>query len=115
VLYFSIKVILSALVIVVVGEVAKRSSVFGALIASLPLTSILAMVWLYLDTGNPEKVAALASDILWLVLPSLLFFILLPVLLRNGMSFWLALGISASVTASGYALVVWLLGKFASN
>ena len=114
-LYFSIKVILSALVIVLVGEVAKRSSVFGALIASLPLTSILAMVWLYLDTGNPEKVAALASDILWLVLPSLLFFILLPVLLRNGVSFWLALGISALVTASAYALVVWFLGKFATN
>ena len=110
-LYVFLKVILSALIIVVVSEVAKRSSVFGALIASLPLTSLLAIIWLYLDTGETAKVGALASDILWLVIPSLLFFIALPLLLRVGVNFWVSLLISCLITATGYGATTWILGK----
>jgi len=114
-LYYILKVLLSAIIIVVVSEVAKRSTVFGALIASLPLTSILAIVWLQLDTGNTMKIAALASDILWLVIPSLLFFIALPLLLKNGVQFWWALGISCLATSLAYGLTTWILSRLTAK
>lgn len=108
-LYLVLKFTLSAAVIVAVSEVAKRSSLFGALIASLPLTSLLAILWLYLETGNVEKISALSSSILWLVLPSLLFFVALPLLLRNGIHFWWALLISCAITAGGYGATILAL------
>ena len=65
---YAIKIAVTAVVAVAVAEVAKRSPVWAALLASLPLTSILAFVWLYADTGDGERVAELAQGILWLVL-----------------------------------------------
>lgn len=109
--YIILKVLLSAVIIVVVSEVAKRSSVLGALIASLPLTSVLAIIWLYVDTGDTAKIGALAQSILWLVIPSLLFFIALPLLLRLGVAFWMSLLVSCLLTAAGYGLTTFLLGK----
>lgn len=114
-LYTVIKVVLSAVLIVAISEIAKRSSVVGALIASLPLTSLLALIWLYLDTGDTQKVGNLASDILWLVIPSLLFFIALPSLLRGGFGFWWALLLSCLITVAGYGLTTWILQKFAKG
>ena len=96
------KVALSAAVIVAVTELAKRSTLWGALLASLPLTSLLAFVWLYLDTGNTERVAALSTSIFWLVLPSLPLFLLLPWLLRHEWNFWPALALSSLVTVAAY-------------
>ena len=64
-----IKLIVSAALIVTIAEVSKRTALLGALLASLPLTSLLAMVWLYIDTGDVTTVANLASGIFWLVLP----------------------------------------------
>lgn len=113
--YLVLKFVLSAAVIVAVGEVAKRSSLFGALIASLPLTSLLAIIWLYLDTGCVERVNALTSSILWLVLPSLLFFLVLPWLLRNGLNFWWALFVSCLFTAAGYVVTTYLVGKITKD
>lgn len=95
---------------VAVSEAAKRSTLLGALIASLPLTSLLAMIWLYVDTGDGEKVASLASSILWLVLPSLILFIVLPVLIRLGWGFWPSLAIASTLTVAGYLALVRLLG-----
>ncbi len=109
--YLILKFALTAAVIVAVSEVAKRSSLFGALIASLPLTSLLAIIWLYLDTGSIEKVSALTSSILWLVLPSLLFFVVFPWLLRHGLAFWWALFVSCLFTTAGYGLTMYLLGR----
>jgi hypothetical protein len=96
--------------VVAVSEAAKRSTLLGALIASLPLTSLLAMIWLYVDTGDAEKVAALANSILWLVLPSLILFIALPVLIRLGWGFWPSLAAASALTVAGYLALVRLLG-----
>lgn len=85
--YLIFKTLLSAVVLVAVSEIAKRSSVWAALVASLPLTSILAMVWLYLDTKETATIAQLSRDIFWLVLPSLVFFVVLPWLLERGWQF----------------------------
>jgi len=81
-------------------------------LASLPLTSLLAFVWLYLDSGDVEKVAGLSQGIFWLVLPSLALFIVLPLLLRGGFGFWFSLGVACLVTASAYFGMVKLLEVF---
>ena len=107
--YYIIKIILSALIVVVVSEVAKRSTLLGALVASLPLTSILAIVWLYVDTKNIEKVSDLSYGIFLIVIPSLLFFILLPSFIKLGWDFWPSLGSSIFVTGwayLGYSIVL---------
>jgi len=106
---FFVKVIVSALLIAAVSEVARRSTLVGALLASLPATSILAFVWLYRETGDAAKVAALSTDIFWLVLPSLTLFVLLPVLLRQGWGFWWSLAASCGATALAYGATVGLL------
>jgi F0F1-type ATP synthase assembly protein I len=111
-MYLLIKIVLSALIIAAVSEIAKRSTVFGALVASLPLTSLLAMIWLYQETKDAEKVAVLAGEVLWLVLPSLLLFITLPILIRRGVSFFPALALASSCTVIGYAVMSLLLHRF---
>lgn len=106
-----IKVLISALLITAGSELGKRNSLAGAFLISLPLTSILALAWLYHDTavagGAPAaaalKAGAMATDILWLVLPSLVFFVVLPWLIRMGWSFWPAMLASMATTALAYA------------
>ncbi|OYW25649.1 MAG: hypothetical protein B7Z49_00855 [Hydrogenophilales bacterium 12-63-5] len=109
---YALKIGLSALILVAVAEVAKRSTFWAAALASLPLTSLLAFVWLYLDTGDVQKVTALAGGIFWLVLPSLLLFVLLPILLRLGWGFWASLAVSSAATALAYVGMIRLLSLF---
>jgi len=112
-LYYTIKILLSAFILVAVSEIAKRSSLLGALLASLPLTSLLAFVWLYLDTGDVQKVASLSSDIFWLVLPSLALFLVLPLLIKMGWGFWSSLAVAVLVTAACYGAMLLLFKQFA--
>ena len=109
---FLVKVVVSALVIALVSELGKRFTLFGAILASLPLTSILALTWLYVDTRDEQPVIALSVGIFWAVLPSLLFFLVLPVLLRSGVAFTPALLVSCVVMAVGYGLYAVLLRQF---
>lgn len=108
-LQYVIKIVVSALVIVTVTEVAKRSTGFAAVVASLPLTSMLAFVWLHLDATPSESIAELSRQIFWLVLPSLVLFALLPVLLERGHGFWVSLGASIGATAGCYFAMLGLL------
>lgn len=73
--YYVIKVLLSAIIIVMVAEISKSSTFWGSVLASLPLVSILAFLWLYIDTKNSEKIAELSINIFWLVIPSLSLFL----------------------------------------
>ncbi|MEQ1635461.1 MAG: DUF3147 family protein [Methylococcales bacterium] len=111
-LYTLIKVLVTSLLIVTLSELSKRSSLLGALLASLPLTSILAMLWLYIDTKEAGKVAEFASNIFWLVIPSLVFFISLPIFLKKGLAFYLSMGLSISMTAGFYFLMLTLLTRY---
>lgn len=106
-MYLLLKALLSGLIIAVASEVARRSSLLGAVLISLPLTSILAAIWLYRDTSDTEEVAALSWSILWVIVPSLVFFVVLPVALRSGVDFWPALLLACSATGVSYA--VWVL------
>src|SRR5690625_1175341 len=110
--YLILKLFLSAGMIVAVSEIAKRSGYLGALIASLPLTSILAIVWLYLETGSSEKIGALTTSIFWFVLPSLVFFIALPLLLRWGLHFWISVAASCIFTGPAYWRMTAVLRLF---
>ncbi|WP_297919137.1 DUF3147 family protein [Metallibacterium sp.] len=110
-LQYALKVLLTAVVIVAISAIARRSSFWAALLASLPLTSLLAFIWLYVETGDRARVAALSSGVFWLVLPSLPLFLLLPALLRAGWNFWLALLAAAALAVASYGLMLWLLGK----
>jgi len=95
-----------------VSEIAKRSPGFGALVASLPLVSILGMMWLWRDTGDVQRMAAHAEGTFWFVLPSLPMFLLIPALLRRGMAFWPALAIGCALTIGLYFAMTWLGPKF---
>lgn len=110
-MYYLTKLIGTCALIVAVSEVAKRSAMVAAVLASLPLVSVLAMVWLYLDTKDIERVAGLAHSIFWLVIPSLLLFVSLPILLRSGVNFFVSLSVSIGLTVAGYFLMVFVLQK----
>ena len=110
-MYLAVKAALSGVIIAAVSEIAKRNPGVGALVASLPLVSILAMVWLWRDTGDAARIAAHAEATFWLVLPSLPMFLLLPAMLRQGVGFWPSLGASCGVTVALYLGLVWLLPK----
>jgi hypothetical protein len=106
-LYFAIKAGLSGLIAAAVAEIARRYPGWGGLVASLPLTSLLAMIWLWRDSRDPERVAELAGGIFWFILPSLPMFLVLPWMLRSGVGFWLTLGANVIGTLALYALWFW--------
>ena len=111
-LYFFIKAALSGLIIAAVSEIARRSAGIGALVASLPLISILGMIWLWRDTGDAERLAAHAQATFWYVLPSLPMFLVIPLLLRAGAGFWLALGAGCVLTIVLYSTMMVVGPRF---
>ena len=111
-IYYLTKIAITTLLIVVISEIAKRSSFFGALLASIPLVSVLAMLWLYIDTKDVTKVSALSTSVFWLVIPSLALFVTLPILLKQGVSFYLSMSISVAITVLCYWLMVNILKHY---
>jgi hypothetical protein len=101
-----IKIVLTSVLVVAISEAAKRSTLAGAILASLPITSLLAMAWLYYDTRDAEKVADLASGVFWLILPSLTLLLAFPFLLRKGVPFAPSLLIGIALTALSYFLML---------
>lgn len=110
--YLLIKALASGIIIAIVSELARRNPGFGALIVSLPLISLLGMIWLWRDTHDPERLAAHAQATFWYVLPSLPMFLLLPALLRRGVGFWPALSAGCVLTVALYFLMVWIGPRF---
>ena len=106
-----LKILLTALLIAGISEVAKRFTAVAAILAALPVTSVLAMVWLYADTKDAKKVTDLSYGIFWAVLPSLVFFIVLPWLLKAGMKFYPALLLACLAMVMFYLVYVFLLRK----
>ena len=108
-LQYILKVALTSAVVVAVSEIAKRSTLAGSILASLPLTSLLAFVWLYSETGDLQKIGSLSHGIFWLVLASLPFFLILPALLNAGWGFWPSMGVAAASTVVAYAGMTYCL------
>ena len=110
-MYLIIKTIVTALVIVAMSEIARRSSLFAGILASIPLTSVLAMTWLYFDTRNVKSVIELSNSVLLLIPPSIIFFLTFPFLLKK-IDFLISLAISILLTALTYWIYISLLTKF---
>lgn len=107
-MHLVIKALISGVIVACASEAARRSTLLGAILVSLPLTSILAITWLYRDTHDTDQVASLSWSILWVIVPSLVFFVALPVALRAGLGFAVSLLIACGLTALAYA--GWVAG-----
>ena len=111
-LYIVLKAALSGVIVSAVSEIAKRYPGLGGLVASLPLVSVLGMIWLWRDTHDADRMAAHVSGTLWFIAPSLPMFVLIPMLLKRGVNFWPALTAGCVLTMALYALMVWAAPKF---
>ncbi|MES2494553.1 MAG: DUF3147 family protein [Pseudomonadota bacterium] len=111
-LYLASKALISGVLIAIASTLARRYPGFGALVASLPLISVLGMIWLWTDKPDPETMAAHAGATFWYVLPSLPMFLIIPVLLRHGVGFWISLAIGCCLTIALYAAMTWMGPRF---
>lgn len=111
-LYALVKAAISGVLILAISETAKRNPAFAALIASLPLVSILAVIWLWNDTGDSLRIADQMQATFWYILPSLPMFLLMPALLRGGMGFWAALALALLLTMLLYLIMAAVLARY---
>lgn len=108
---FLLKLLITVALVVVASALARRTGWLGALVASLPLTSLLVLGWLYFDTREPRAVADLAMAVFWFVLGSLPFFLVLAFALRQGLQVGLSFGLAALAGFAGVSLVQWLMTR----
>ena len=111
-LYYSLKIVITTILIVIISEIAKRSTLMGGILASIPLISVLAIIWLYVDTKNTELISEFSMSIFWLVIPSLTFFLALPFLLHKGLHFYTSLSMAIIITVACYYLMIIALEKY---
>jgi uncharacterized membrane protein (GlpM family) len=102
------KYALTAAIIVLVSEVAKRLDRLGALIGALPMVTVLAMIWLWAEKQEMEKIANHAYYTFWFVIPTLPMFLVIPWMLRKGVGFWPTLGVGVLVTFGCFLLTAWI-------
>jgi hypothetical protein len=111
-LYLAVKALISGVIVAAVSEIARRSPAGGALLASLPLVSVLGMIWLWRDTHDPVRMASHVGATFWYVLPSLPMFLVIPLLLRAGVGFAPALVAGCVLTMVLYLAMVVVLARF---
>lgn len=110
--YFIFKTTVTALIIALASELSRRFTFLSSLLASLPLTSFLIFIWVYFEQKDIPKISVMSQEIFFLVLPSLAFFIILPLLLKKGMSFFPALGLDVLITFLIYMGYMKVLVRF---
>ncbi|HQS65884.1 MAG TPA: DUF3147 family protein [Sulfuricurvum sp.] len=110
--YYITKLIITTLIIVLISEISKRSSLAGALLAAIPLVSILAMTWMYVDTNSSTSAVEFSNRIIWLIAPSMTLFIVFPLLIKKGIGFYPSMGVAIVATVAAYYLVILIVGKF---
>ena len=110
-IYYITKLVITALLIVAISEIAKRSSLVGALLAAIPLVSILAMTWMYIDTNDSTGAVEFSNRIVWLIAPSMTLFITFPLLIKKGVAFYPSMFISIVMTVFAYYSVIFILEK----
>ena len=107
-LLFLTKAILSGILVAAISTIAKRYPGWGGLVASLPLVSVLSMLWLYGETRDSESVARLSLGAFWFFLPSIPMFLVIPALLRAGVGFVATMAIACVMTMILYAGMSWI-------
>lgn len=108
---FWLRAILSGLVVALASAVARRSPVLGSLIVSLPLVSVLSMIWLWRDGSTRLELATYIQNTFWFFLPTMPMFLVIPLLLRRGMAFWPALGLGCALTILLYLAMTAALAR----
>lgn len=108
---FLLKAAITVVLVLVAAVLSRRPGLAGALVASLPLTSLLVLGWLYFDTRDTHQVADLAMNIFWFVLGSLPFFVVLALCLRGGVNVVLSFLLAAIAGFAGVSIVQWLLTR----
>jgi len=114
-MYIGLKILITALIVVVVSEISRRSTIIAGLIASIPLTSLLAIIWIYFETSDLENIKNLSSNILLMIPPSLTFFICLPIFIDMKIEFYVSVLFSIVITAIVYWLYFYILGIIGIN
>lgn len=109
---FVIRAALSGFIVALIALIAKRSPALGGLVASIPLVSTLGMIWLWRDTQDSDLVADYVGATFWYFLPSMPMFLVIPALLRSGVTFWAALGAGCALTIILYAITVIIAARF---
>jgi hypothetical protein len=110
--WYLTKIAVTVVLVVAISEISRRSTLLGGILASVPLVSVLAMMWLYVDTHDTTRIASLAQSIFWLVLASLPLFVVLPLLLKKGLNFYLSMGIGLTVMFACYLVLIAVLRRF---
>jgi len=110
--YYITKLVITTLLIVLISEISKRYSLAGALLAAIPLVSILAMTWMYVDTGESVSAVEFSKRIVWLIAPSMTLFIAFPILIKKGVGFYPSMFIATVMTIFAYYSVIFVVGKF---
>lgn len=110
--YIVFKTFITSCVIVLVSEISKRFSFLASLLTALPLTSILIFIWMYIEQKNEEKIAAMSLEIFYLVIPSLVFFLILPLLIKKGFGFYGSFGLDILITYFVYLGYIKVLNSF---
>ena len=111
-IWYLIKLALTAAIIVLISEVAKKLPLLGSLIASLPLISVIGMIWMYGEKTDTEKIASHSEGTFWYVLPSLPMFLVMPWMMRKGISFPLSMSAGIALTGVLYFLTTKILARF---
>ena len=106
------KALISGLLVAIAATIARRQPALGSLIVSLPLVSVLSMIWLWRDGASNEAMARYVSGTFWFFLPSMPMFLIIPALLRRGITFWPALGIGCAVTIALYLIMIAVAARF---
>jgi hypothetical protein len=101
----------TALLIVLISEIAKRNSLAGAMLAAIPLVSILAMTWMYIDTKESGAAVEFSNSIIWLIAPSMTLFLAFPFFIKKGFGFYSSMGASILLTIFAYYCVIYFLEK----
>ena len=114
-LWYVIKITITAVIIVIISEISKRLPLLGSLIASLPLISVLGMIWIFSETKDIQKIITHAEGTFWYVIPSLPMFLLMPWMLRKGISFYISLVFGIMITILLYFLMTKILARFGMN
>lgn len=114
-MHLLIKTLISAALIVAISEIGKQNSWLAAMVTALPVTAVLAMIWLYQDTRDQALISALSINIFWMVIPSLAFFIALPMLLKRQVPFYAAVGYAYLIMLVFYGLTGYLVKRFGAS
>ncbi|MEK6746827.1 MAG: DUF3147 family protein [Pseudomonadota bacterium] len=112
-MYLLYKTLVTAVIIVSASELAKRYTLASALLLSLPLTSLLAFIWIYIESKDTEKIIKMSYSVFWMVIPSLAFFLILPWLLKLEVKFPIAILLSSLTVAIIYAVSLALYNHIA--